>query len=116
MSAEGVDKQKTSCMNILNTMYKLMRQARMLESKQSVKVDKESMQKLLKTEPAQKYEMEKSYLYIGYKFLWIIQMFLDGKRFPTGYLTKAQWRQHVLDIVNFVSTEEYVAELLDFDP
>ena len=79
-------------------------------------VSKEDLQKLLRTEAAKKYEMEKSYVYIGYKFLWIIKMFLDGKRFPYGELTQDQYRQHVLDILNFISTEEYLQELLDFDP
>ena len=32
--------------------------------------------------------MEKSYIYIGYKFLWIIEMFIDGKKFPYGNLTE----------------------------
>lgn len=90
-------KQQTSCMNILNTMYKIMRQARLLESAMKQKdpsyvtVTNDDLQKLLKTESQKKYEMEKSYVYIGYKFLWIIQMFLDGKRFPYGDLTERQW-------------------------
>jgi len=50
-------------------------------------VGKDDLQKLLRTESTKKYEMEKSYAYIGYKFLWIIKMFLDGKRFPFGELT-----------------------------
>lgn len=58
-------------MNILNTMYKLMRQAKMMEKSNS-KLTRDNMQKLLKTDNAQKYELEKSYLYIGYKFLWIM--------------------------------------------
>lgn len=43
-------------------------------------------------------------------------MFLNGKRFPYGDLTEQQHRQHVHDIVNFISTDEYLTELLDFDP
>lgn len=64
----------------------------------------------------EKYRIQKSYVYIGYKFLWIMQMFLEGKRFPYGELTEKQWRYHVYDILNFVSAEEYLTELLDFDP
>lgn len=33
-----------------------------------------------------KYEIEKSAFYIGYKLLWIIQLFLKGKKFPQGNL------------------------------
>lgn len=36
-----------------------------------------------------KFELEKSHVYIGYKLLWIIQMFLKGKKFPYGDLTEA---------------------------
>ena len=64
----------------------------------------------------EKYRIQRSYVYIGYKFLWIVQMFLEGKRFPYGELTEQQWRYHVYDILNFVSAEEYLTELLDFDP
>lgn len=110
-------RQQNSCMNILNTMYKIMRQARMCELQtHSLAVKKSDLCRLLSKQNKDKYQMEKSYAYIGYKFLWIIQMFLDGKRFPYGDLTEAQWRQHVVDIVNFVSTDEYLSELLDFDP
>lgn len=40
--------------------------------KSNSKLTRDNMQKLLKTDNAQKYELEKSYLYIGYKFLWIM--------------------------------------------
>jgi hypothetical protein len=50
------------------------------------------LQSLLSADNKNKYQMEKSYAYIGYKFLWIIQMFLEGKRFPYGDLTESQWR------------------------
>jgi hypothetical protein len=100
-------------MNILNTMYKTLLQAKMLQ-KQTY--SREDLQKLLKAPADKKYQLERSYLYIGYKFLWIIQMFLKGKRFPNGELNPAQYRQHVLDIVNFISTEEYLSVLLEFDP
>ncbi len=43
-------------------------------------------------------------------------MFLKGKKFPYGDMTEEQWRQHVIDIVNFITTEEYLKEILEFDP
>ena len=35
-----------------------------------------------------RYQIEKSYLYTGYKLLWIVKMFLEGKKFPYGNLTQ----------------------------
>ena len=63
-----------------------------------------------------KYEIERSHLYIGYKLLWIIKMFLDGRKFPNGNLEDAQWRMHVYHIVDFVTNEDNLKEILDFDP
>jgi len=31
-------------------------------------------------------------------------MFLEGKKFPYGNLSDAQWRAHVYDIVYFITT------------
>ena len=33
-----------------------------------------------------KYEIEQSSFYIGYKLLWILSLFLKGKKFPQGDL------------------------------
>jgi len=38
---------------------------------------------------AKKNEIEKSKVYIGYKLLWIIKMFLEGRKFPFGVLDEA---------------------------
>ena len=43
-------------------------------------------------------------------------MFLKGKKFPYGDLTEPQWRQHVIDIINFIQTDEYLKVILEFDP
>jgi hypothetical protein len=42
-------------------------------------------------------------------------MFLQGKKFPYGDLTAAQYKQHVYNIVHFVTTDEYLTQMLDFD-
>ena len=39
-------------------------------------------QELFKKSRALKLEIERSSTYIGYKILWIIRLFLEGKRFP----------------------------------
>ena len=62
-----------------------------------------------------KYEIEQSSFYIGYKLLWILSLFLKGKKFPQGDLQESQFRAHVLNIVDFVTDEQTLAMLLDFD-
>ena len=47
--------------------------------------------------------------------LWVIQLFLSGKRFPERDLLDIQWRQYVYDIVHFLSDDEVLSEILDFD-
>lgn len=42
-------------------------------------------------------------------------MFLEGRKFPDGCLTNDQWRTHVHDIIHFITTEEYLKTILDFD-
>jgi len=43
----------------------------------------------------QKYEIEKSRCYIGYKLLWILKMYLDGRQFPYGSLSNEQYKKSV---------------------
>ena len=43
-------------------------------------------------------------------------MFLSGKTFSSGQLTTDKWRQHTYDIAFFLTTPEYLNELMDFDP
>lgn len=62
-----------------------------------------------------KYEIEKSRAYIGYKLLWIIKMSLEGKTYPNGHLPAEKHRFHVYDILNFVTTDQFLEELLQFD-
>ena len=34
---------------------------------------------------------EKSQIYIGYKILWVIRLFLNGKMFPSGNIPGKKW-------------------------
>jgi hypothetical protein len=43
-------------------------------------------------------------------------MFLEGRKFPDGILTSDQWRNRVHDIIHFITTEEYLRTILDFEP
>lgn len=42
-------------------------------------------------------------------------MFLEGKMFPSGSLSPDKWRMHVYDIANFLTTDEFLRELITFD-
>jgi hypothetical protein len=46
----------------------------------------------MRTDKEKKAEIEKSHIYIGFKLLWILKMFLHGKRFPEKDLVDIQWR------------------------
>jgi hypothetical protein len=70
---------------------------------------------VLKVDSAKKYEIEKSRAYIGYKLIWIMKVFLDGKMFPSGYLPPEKHRIHVYDIVNFITLDFVLEDLLLFD-
>lgn len=64
---------------------------------------------------AKKYEIEKSRAYIGYKLIWIMKIFLDGKMYPSGFLSPEKHRIHVYDIVNFLTNDFVLDEMLLFD-
>lgn len=57
---------------------------------------------------ADKKEIEKSSLYIGYKILWAIRLFIDGKKFPQGNIRERKWRSYIHDVIQFLSTQEYL--------
>ena len=79
------------------------------------KVTKQDIYQLRNADKSRKYEIEQSYSYIGYKLLWILSLFLKGKKFPSGELDASQYNSHVLNIVDFVTDEQNLALLLDFD-
>lgn len=47
--------------------------------------------------------------------MWIIRLFLEGKKFPTGTLTIFKWRMYVFDIVRFITTKQFLKWFLEFD-
>jgi hypothetical protein len=96
-------------MQILSTMLKVMTDAKNIE------IQKEDIQSVLKVDSSRKYEIEKSRAYIGYKLMWIIKIFLDGKMYPTGYLSPEKHRIHIYDIVNFITLDFVLEDLLLFD-
>lgn len=80
------------------------------------KVTKKDIKLLRNVDKNRKYEIEQSSFYIGYKLLWILSLFLKGKKFPSGDLSEGQFKVHVFNIVDFVTDENTLALLLDFDP
>ena len=64
----------------------------------------------------QKLEIEHSCTYIGYKLLWVITLFLEGKKFPSGQLSAFKWRCYIYDIVRFCTNIQFMNWFLDFDP
>jgi hypothetical protein len=44
-----------------------------------------------------------------------MKMFLDGKSFPYGSLPPEKHRVHVFDIAHFVTTDEFISDLIAFD-
>lgn len=64
----------------------------------------------------EKLEIEQSQTYIGYKLMWVMKMFLEGKKFPQGTLSSFKWRIYVYDIVRFATNQQFLEWFLAFDP
>jgi len=62
-----------------------------------------------------KLDIEHSKTYIGYKLLWIISLFIEGKKFPSGSLSSFKWRCYIYDIVRFLTNERFLSFFFDFD-
>lgn len=86
-----------------------------ISSSDNSKIQDPTKQALFKNKKALKLEIERSSTYIGYKILWIIKLFLDGKKFPVGSLTSNRWQYYVMDIVRFCTNERFMIWFLEFD-
>lgn len=64
----------------------------------------------------EKIDTEHSSCYIGYKILWLVTLYMEGKNFPQGQLSSLRWRYYVMDIVRFCTNERFMQWFLDFDP
>ena len=62
-----------------------------------------------------KQRIEKSLAYLGYKILWVLHLFIDGKKFPNGKIKPSMWRAYIQDIIEFISNKEYLKMLLNID-
>ena len=70
---------------------------------------------LLSPSAHQRFDIEKSQIYLGYKLLWIIKLFLHGKKFPLGTLRESKWKVYVTEVVSFISVKENLKMLLNID-
>lgn len=57
----------------------------------------------LSADSIERIQAEKSHLYIGYKILWVIRLFLNGKKFPHGNIDRKRWKNYVHEIVDCIS-------------
>lgn len=110
------------CKQILEMMHKNMcdkKSQEDLERKRNLsyrQIAKEDIRGMQGVDRDRRYQIEKSYLYTGYKLLWIIKMFLEGKKFPYGSLTSQQWQQHTFQIIEFLMSDKYLNDVFVFDP
>ena len=66
-------------------------------------------------ESIDKQQIERSQTYLGYKILWILNLFLDGRKFPTGSIREPMWRSYLHDIIEFLTNQDYLKTLLSID-
>ena len=66
-------------------------------------------------ESMDKLQIERSQTYLGYKILWILNLFIDGKKFPSGTIREAKWRAYIHDIIEFLTNLDYLKTLLSID-
>ena len=69
--------------------------------KKAVKVgsyeDIENMALMQPNDP-ERIQIEKSRTYLGFKLMWVIMLFLNGKKFPYGSIKEHKWKVYVIDI------------------
>ena len=119
MARSKDEKNKADVMSILQYQDStVLFEANQLEDKILDAAEKE--RRMVEKEKQQaerklKLDIEHSKSYIGYKLMWIIRMFLEGKRFPTGTLSSFKWRMYVTDIVRFITNPMFLKWMLHFD-
>ena len=70
---------------------------------------------LRSTNKEQKQLVESSAFYVGFRLQWILRIFLKGQKFPHGKLDDKQYMINVLQIVDFMTVEDNLVIMLDFD-
>ena len=84
---EGCMQILTMLLNNMETQKAIADQDQIMNGKsKGRKVTKQDIYLLRQADKNRKYEIEQSHFYIGYKLLWILGIFLKGKKFPVGEL------------------------------
>ncbi len=87
-------KDNTSCMQVLFSFNNLYQKA--LDKSTDVYDHSElSMLPDLSQENPLRSELEKSHKYLGWKLIWILGLYINGKKFPSGSLKEHKWRVYV---------------------
>ena len=136
--------ENTVCLHVLCALFNLMNRSKIEKTKEDVvnlltkhsrdstilfeanqlvekTTDQEVIEQRQKEKEAQqnereiKLDIEHSKTYIGYKLMWVMRLFLQGKKFPTGTLSSFKWRMYVFDIVRFITTPQFLKWFLQFD-
>jgi len=94
-----------ACTQILINVFNRFKQAKKLKSLDEVK------EMILKDEES-KFNIEASYEYIGVKLMYIIKLFINGDKFPSGKLQKGQQQLFLAQSVEFIMREDESLELL----
>jgi hypothetical protein len=138
MFEEEQEVDHTTCLSILCALFNLMTRCKNKKTPEDVKsllvyqerfgtsifeltssdankMQEEETQAMHRKSRQLKVEIERSSTYIGYKLLWVIQLFLEGKKFPSGSLSSDSWRYYVYDVVRFCTNEKFMQWFLEFD-
>jgi hypothetical protein len=127
-------KDKTSCTTVLLSVFDLYKKASKKARQEIFKpkapnvasgpASNEATQMqhidihMLKDVPydsTEKQQIERSQTYLGYKILWILNLFINGKKFPSGKIRTVMWRAYIHDILEFLSNPNYLKTLLTID-
>ena len=76
--------EEASCIQVIFVILNLYRKAK--ESNPGSLEEIRSIRDL-SPDSIERLKAEKSQLYLGYKVLWIIRLFLNGKKFPQGNIS-----------------------------
>jgi hypothetical protein len=105
-------KEDASCIHVLLALLELYRQAKERNpgSMEEIRCIRD-----LSPDSIERITAEKSHLYLGYKILWVIRLFLNGKKFPHGNIPQRRWKNYVHEIVDCISQKNIMLDLLYID-
>ena len=105
------------CKDTLQRIFEILKNQKQKEQFGVIQsIRRFELQQLLRTNQQLREQLMQTSLYVGYKLLWIIQLFLDGKVFPRGELPEEQWQMCCADIFEFVNRDEILESMILFDP